>query len=87
MSLQSLRTLARPVASRPFATSTRLLSTHTDTKTPATTESNAGIVPDAPVRDIVTADVVSGAPRAYGHFGYYFHHLTEPVQVNCVIVP
>jgi hypothetical protein len=63
MSLQSLRALTRPATSRSFATSLRLLNV--DTKTPTTTESNAGIVPDAPVRDVVTADVVSGAPRAY----------------------
>lgn len=66
MSLQSLRTLARPVFSRPLAASinaSRLLTT--EAKTPATTESNAGIVPDGPVRDVVTADVVSGAPRKY----------------------
>ena len=62
MSLQSLRTLARPVATRSFATSATLLNS--STKAPTTTESNAGIVPDAPVRDVVTADLVSGAPRA-----------------------
>ena len=49
MSLQSLRTLARPVATRSFATSATLLNS--STKAPTTTESNAGIVPDAPVRD------------------------------------
>ncbi len=68
MSLQSLRSLARPVASRSFSTSARAFNEAT--KTPATTESNAGIVPDAPARDVVTADVVSGAPRAYQYFMY-----------------
>ncbi|KAI0087846.1 Ndufs4, NADH dehydrogenase Fe-S protein 4 [Irpex rosettiformis] len=65
MSLQSLRTLVRPVASRSFATSAALLNS--SPKTPATTESNAGVVPEAPVRDVVTADLVSGAPRELRH--------------------
>ncbi|KAI0346018.1 hypothetical protein BDW22DRAFT_1482169 [Trametopsis cervina] len=65
MSLQSLRLLAGRKSTKPLASSIRLLST--EVKTPSTTESNAGIVPEAPARDVVSADVVSGAPRELRH--------------------
>lgn len=54
------RTILRQVSARPLA---RLVST--EAKTPAATSSEeqpAHIVPGAPTRDIVQAEVISGAP-------------------------
>ncbi|CAL1712844.1 unnamed protein product [Somion occarium] len=63
--LRCTQIMPRRGLSRSLVATARALST--ETKTPSTAEKSSGEVVPQPTRDIVTADVVSGAPAELRH--------------------